>query len=67
MSPMRAFALSLALAALLALVTFPLLSPLELGHPGMLIPVAVITLIAGAPYAIAEVRRADREARTPRR
>jgi hypothetical protein len=29
--------------------------------------VAGITLIAGAPYAIAEVRRADREARTPRR
>jgi uncharacterized RDD family membrane protein YckC len=67
MSPMRAFALSLALAALLALVTFLLLSPLELGHPGMLIPVAVITLIAGVPYAIAEVRRSDRESRAPRR
>jgi uncharacterized RDD family membrane protein YckC len=67
MNPMRAFALSLALAALLALVTFPLLSPLELGHPAMLIPVAVITLVAGAPYVIAEVRRSDRESRAPRR
>jgi len=63
----RAFLLSLALAALLTLVTFPLLAPLELSPGGTLIPVAVITLIAGAPYAIAEVRRADREARTPRR
>lgn len=64
---MRAFALSLALTALLSLVTFPLLAPLELGHPALLIPVGVIALLGGTPYVIAEVRRADREARTPRR
>jgi hypothetical protein len=32
----------------------------------MLIPVAVITLIAGAPYVIAEVCRSDRDSRAPR-
>lgn len=61
MRPMRAFARGSP-----GVVTFPLLAPLELGHPGMLIPVAVITLIAGAPYVIAEVCRSDRDSRAPR-
>lgn len=61
-------------ASALGAIGCQLLAPLELGHPGMLIPVAVITLIAVVPYAIAvvpyaiaEVRRSDRESRAPRR
>lgn len=67
MSLMRAFLVSAALAIVLGLVTFPLLAPLELGPPGMLIPVAILTLIAGTPYALAEIRRSDRESRGPDR
>lgn len=67
MNAMRAFALSLALAALLTVMAVPLLKMFELGPAGMLLPVALITLVAGLPYAIAEARRSDREQSPPNR